>query len=632
MTLANLWILHFLWLIPLLALALLVNGRQKKRALEKFADQELLYRLTGIEQPGKRFLKRLLLLASLALILFALSGPRWGSHYQEVSQKGVEIMVLVDVSPSMLVKDIKPNRLERARREILDFLRVVQGDKVGLVAFSGAAFVQCPLTLDYAALEMFLSGLQADLLPVPGTDLGAAIETGLSAFDFQSETDKAMLLITDGEDHEGKGREAAQKAAAKGVKIFIFGLGETAGGPVPGGDGKGGFKKDREGKLILSKLNEEGLREIASITGGAYARSVAGDLDLDILYFEGIKSKTEAQALKSGKIKVYEDRFPVFVFIAFVLLLLEDLIPEHGRLNGEGRSKKVFIPNTGSLLFIWLFMVVLIASASKALAADNPDELYKQGRFAEAEEEYARLDMDHPKDIRYRYNRGCAAYQTSNYQSARAAFSSALRRASDDALRFKAAYNLGNIAYNQGDFESAVANYKQAIRYNPSSEDARYNLELALRNLEKEKKQGREERKSEKQQDSGESQSAQRKGKEEEGPDRQRSRQNSADQAQSRDQTESPQEELAKKEDDSGSSEGEKGQDESPRDLSGTLEAFQLPPDVQNEEQLQGASKSKIDEKMAEALLDNIQEDRSRFLLFQVPEEKRHGVQSGKDW
>ena len=328
MSLANLWVLHFLWLIPLVVVALVVHNRQKKRALEKFADPEFLDRLTGRDQGGRRLLKGFLLLSSLSLILFALAGPRWGSHYQEVRQKGVDIMILVDVSPSMLVEDMEPNRLERARREILDFLRVVQGDRVGLVAFSGAAFVQCPLTLDYGALQMFLSSLQPDLIPVPGTDLGAAIETGLSSFDFNAETDKVILLITDGEDNEGRGLEAGRKAAAKGVKIFVFGIGETSGGPIPLGDGQGGFKKDEEGKVILSKLDEESLREIAPLTGGSYVRSVAGDLDLDLLYFEGIKSRTEAQTLKSGKIKVWEERFAIFVLAAFFLLLLEGLILE----------------------------------------------------------------------------------------------------------------------------------------------------------------------------------------------------------------------------------------------------------------------------------------------------------------
>jgi Ca-activated chloride channel family protein len=326
--LTHVWLLHFLWLLPLAGVALAVCGRQKKKAMERLADPELLAQLTGNDLKRRRFFKGLLLLTALVLMLFALAGPRWGSHYQEVSQKGVDIMILVDVSPSMRVEDIKPDRLERARREILDFLTVVQGDRVGLVAFSGAAFVQCPLTLDYAALDMFLGQLEPDLIPVPGTDLGAAIEMGLSAFDFKAETDKVILLITDGEDNEGKGLDAARQAAEKGVKIFVFGMGETSGGPVPAGDGKGGFKKDKQGKLILSRLEEESLRRIASVTGGTYARSVAGDLDLDILYFDGIKSRTEAQTLKSGKIKVYEERFPIFLLAAFVFLVLENLLPE----------------------------------------------------------------------------------------------------------------------------------------------------------------------------------------------------------------------------------------------------------------------------------------------------------------
>jgi Ca-activated chloride channel family protein len=237
-------------------------------------------------------------------------------------------MIAVDVSPSMLVEDIKPNRLERARREIIDFLKVVQGDRVGLIAFSGAAFIQCPLTLDYAAIEMFLNALQPDLIPVPGTDLGEAIKIALSSFDFKAETDKVILLITDGEDNEGQGFRAAREAKEKGIKIFVFGMGETSGAPVPAGEGKVGFKKDKDGKLILSKLKEDDLKKIASMSGGTYVRSVTGDLDLDLLYFEGIRSMTDTKTLKSGKIRVFEERFMFFVLAAFLFLLLEGSISE----------------------------------------------------------------------------------------------------------------------------------------------------------------------------------------------------------------------------------------------------------------------------------------------------------------
>lgn len=334
MTLAHPVILHLLWLLPLTGFVFLIRRRREKKALAALADPELMRRILGEAHPGRTSAKEVLVIAAIALMLLALAGPRWGSHYQEVSQKGVDILVAVDVSPSMLVEDVSPNRLERAKREIWDFLNVVQGDRVGMVAFSGAAFLQCPLTLDYAALEMFVSALEPALIPVSGTDLGGAIDTALSAFDDRSPADKVILLITDGEDHEGKGIEAARRAAQKGVKVYVFGLGDAGGAPIPNPEGRGGFKKDDQGNLVLSRLNEEGLRTIASMTGGRYVRSVAGDLDLDVLYFEGIRTETEAATLKSGKIKVHEERFSLFVLGAFLLLALEGLIPSRKRLTG----------------------------------------------------------------------------------------------------------------------------------------------------------------------------------------------------------------------------------------------------------------------------------------------------------
>jgi Ca-activated chloride channel family protein len=328
MKLTHLWVLHLLWLVPLTAAGLFIAMRRQHRILNRFAEPHLLRRLTGQYVARKNMLKACLLLSALSLILFTLAGPRWGTRYQEMHQKGVDILLVVDVSPSMLVEDVKPNRLERARREIVDFLRVVQGDRIGLVAFSGDAFVQCPLTLDYGALEMFLNQLEPDLIPTPGTDLGKALETAQSSFDHKAETDKVIVLITDGEDNENRGLEAARRASEKGIKVFVFGIGETTGGPVPSLNGQGGFKKDKEGKLILSKLEEKQLEAIAKVSGGAYVRAMTGDLDLDILYFEGIKEKTEAEILKSGKIKVHEERFYIFSLAAFLLLLLEALIRE----------------------------------------------------------------------------------------------------------------------------------------------------------------------------------------------------------------------------------------------------------------------------------------------------------------
>jgi len=636
MNLTHLWMLNLLWLVPLAAVALIVQGRQKKRALQVFADPQLLDRLAALDHRGRRFIKALLLLGSLGLMLFALAGPRWGSHYEEVSQKGVDIMLLIDVSPSMLVEDIAPNRLERARREILDFIKVVGGDRVGLIAFAGAAFIQCPLTLDYAALEMFLSALQPDLIPVPGTDLGAAIDLGLAAFDEESATDKVILLITDGEDNESRGLAAARQAAAKGVKIFVFGIGDVAGGPIPELDGSGGFKKDRQGKLILSKLEEAGLQDIAALTGGTYVRSVAGDLDLDVLYFDGIKSRTRAQELKSGKIKVYEERFVLFVLAAFMLLLIEGFIDEKVRFKARA-GRKATLARAG----LWLPAVTAIwmLTAARAQAAASPDELYRKGRFAEAEKAYAQSDMDNPKDLRYRYNRGCAAYQSGDYQAAAAAFASVLRRSrDDDDLRFKAAYNLGNAAYQQGDFQAAADHYKQAIAQDPSSEDARHNLELAVRALQKQQQQQPGQSPDQSAPDSKKQQDASDGKNDPADQGRQ-----SEDESSGTDSAQKPQKQDASEQADSSrdpsagqsaekkSAESRPAGQQSQPDLAGDLKPRpDMPPDPAGEQTAQ-ASMARMNQQKAEALLDNIQEDRSQMMRLQT-KGRRRGVASGKDW
>lgn len=636
MILSHLWMLNLLWLLPLAALALIFQSRKKKRALEMFADSHLLTRLTAGESRGRKFFKALLLILALGLALFAQAGPRWGSHYEEVSQKGVDIMILVDVSPSMLVEDIAPNRLERARREILDFLKNVQGDRVGLVAFAGAAFIQCPLTLDYAALEMFLNAIQPDLIPVPGTDLGAAIDMGLSAFDDTATTDKVILLITDGEDNEKRGLEAARQAAAKGVKVFVFGIGDAAGGPIPETGGQGGFKKDSRGKLILSKLDEEGLRQIASLTGGTYVRSVAGDLDLDILYFDGIKSHTRARELKSGKIKVYEERFTFFVLAAFMALLIEGFIDEKIRSAANG-GKKAGAVRTG--LLVLTAAAFCLAAAVRTQAAESPDELYRKGRFSEAEKAYAQSDMDHPKDLRYRYNRGCAAYQNDDYQAAAAAFASVLRRTPDDQIRFKAAYNLGNAAYKQGDYQTAVQSYKNALALDPASGDARYNLELALRELKKQKDQQQRQSGGQQQPNAEDQQqkSAGDKKQENQGPqpENKPAEDKSASEKPKESESAGAKNQEKKSAEDSRADPSRANQQSGPadrQDLSGELKPREGMQPEKGDEQKSPAALSAMDRKKAEALLDNIKEDRALMMRMQTAEQRRQRTASGKDW
>ena len=637
MNLSHPWMLHFLWLLPLTVLVFVVRGRKVRQSLQRFADPQLLNRLTGQGSGGMRAIKPILTICALGCMLIALAGPRWGSHYQEVVQKGVDIVLLVDVSPSMLVQDVKPDRLERARREISDFIRVVQGDRVGLVAFSGAAFVQCPLTLDYGALDLFLNALGPELIPAPGTDLGAALRTGMSAFDPKAETDKVMILITDGEDNEGKGVAAAREAAAKGIKIFVFGIGDPSGGPIPQQEGKGGFKKDKEGNMVLSKLDEQELREIASITGGRYVRAVSGDLDLDLLYFDGVKSSTHASTVKSGKIKVFEERFYLFVLAAFVILLFEGFL--HGMGNRSAR------PRRGRPVLILLPFVLMSVSllfgpvgwVGSAFGSEEPDELYREGKFKEAEELYGKSDMDNPKDLRFRYNRGCAGYQGSDYKGAMAAFSSVYRRTKDKEMQYKAVFNAGNTAFKQGEFPAAADYFKQALRLRPESENAKINLELTLREIakqkEREEKEGRdsskdqenkgsEQKKEKNEKDGGKNSPANRDEKKDAGKEGEKKGEDSGE----RDKDKGSAEKEEQKQD------GKQEKKEGKQDLSGDLQARNAPSESKSEDDGKKPETVSISRSKAEAMLDNVKEDRSRLMELQIQEQGASRPKSGKDW
>ena len=327
MTFARLWLLNILWLLPVLVFVLIIAGRKRDMALNSFADDHLLKRLCMQESRSRRVIKTIFMILAACLMILGLSGPRWGEHFQEVTRKGVDIIVCMDVSTSMLVEDIKPNRLERAKREVMDLVNVLAGDRLGLLAFAGSAYLQCPLTMDYNALYMFLDQFSPDIIPVMGTNLSEAINTAIAGFDKESNTDKVIILITDGEDNEKGGVAAAKKAAGMGIRIFVFGMGDPSGGPVPR-MGESGFEQDKSGKIILSKLDEDGLRQIAQISDGVYVRSMEGDLDLDRLYFAGIRRKTTKSTLKSGKIKVYEEKFYIFLIGTLILLFWEGLLDE----------------------------------------------------------------------------------------------------------------------------------------------------------------------------------------------------------------------------------------------------------------------------------------------------------------
>jgi len=461
------WMLNLLLMIPVIVFLFVIENRKKKKALHMFAQPHLLPFLTEIRKKSTIFLKGFFLTLSMALLIVALSGPKWGSHYQDVQRKGIDVIFLLDVSKSMLAEDVKPGRLERAKREISDFLKVAEGDRVGLVVFSGDAFVQCPLTLDYEAISMFIDSIDTDTVPIMGTNMGKGINVSLDAFDYTHATDKVIVMITDGEDNEQKGFDQAVKAKDKGVKIFVYGIGNNEGAPIP--DQNGGFKKDNKGNLILSRLNESNLIKIANITEGEYVLSVTGDLDLDRLYFDGIRKKTQARELQSDKIKIHEERFPLFIALALFCLMIEACIDLKFK-----RKRSV----SGVIILCLMLLPDLYV-----FAAESGEHLYRNGLYKEAEEAFLEEDMENPKDVRSRYNRGCASFKNSNFKGAASAFKSVLRRTDKKNIKFNASFNLGNTLYMNGKYGEAASYFKDAVKLNPEDEDARYNYELVQKTV-----------------------------------------------------------------------------------------------------------------------------------------------------
>lgn len=315
--------------IALVGLFVYWSARKKRRLLELFADKRLVSGLIANFSPTKRRYKYFFLFLAMIFLVLALARPQYGTHMVMLKREGQDVMIVVDCSKSMLAEDMKPNRLEKAKQEVRGLISRMTGDRVGLVAFSGAAFTECPLTLDYSAAQMFVDVLDVDLIPTPGTNIGAAIETATAAFNQKERKNKVMIIITDGEDFGGDIKRAVKQAKVEGVKIFTIGLGKPEGEPIPIRNDRGemiGYKKDERGELVLTKLDERMLQEIAADADGKYYHASAGEIALDQIY-EDINSM-EKKEQKGMLMTQYEDRYQYILPFAIVFLGVEILLSE----------------------------------------------------------------------------------------------------------------------------------------------------------------------------------------------------------------------------------------------------------------------------------------------------------------
>ncbi|MBG07234.1 MAG: hypothetical protein CME68_00610 [Halobacteriovoraceae bacterium] len=481
MKFANLQYLWCLIIIPLLVLFYIWAFKKKKRLLELFVSEELKGKLLKGFSAKRQKVKAFLLIFAFFFCVLALIRPKWGFQWEEVNRRGVDIILALDVSESMLAEDVSPNRLERAKREIIDLLNMMQGDRVGLVAFSGTSFLQSPLTLDYGAVRIFLDELDTDLIPVPGTAIGDAIKKSISAFDTQNKKSRVLILITDGEDHNGEPIKMAKMAYEEGIKIYTIGIGKEEGAPIPDRK-RGGFKKDSRGNVVTTQLDEETLQKIALDTGGSYVRSITGDLDLEKIYND-ITKKVESKELVSGKRKRFEERFQWPLMVALLLLILEVFVKER--------------KGSQTVLGIMVFLLLTTLPLQEVQAAPwdsqrkNGESDYQNKNYNKALKSFLEAQVKEPKDLELKYNTGNSYYKMKEYDKAFKLFESTAKKGDKD-LSAKSYYNLGNTAYKMGKLKDSVGYYKKTLEINPNDKDAKHNLNFVRkeikRRIEEEKK------------------------------------------------------------------------------------------------------------------------------------------------
>ena len=586
----NLKFLWLLWFIPMLLFFYMWANNKKNILIEKFVSKDLKDKLLMGFSPIRQKFKIFLLLIVITFSILALIRPKWGFHWEEIKRKGVDIVVALDVSKSMLAEDVSPNRLERAKREIIDLINLLQGDRLGLVAFAGTSFIQSPLTLDYGAVKIFLDDLDTDLIPVPGTAIADAIEKSIKAFDPDDGKSRVIILITDGEDHMNDPLAAAKQANEQKIKIYTIGIGAQEGAPIP--DQDGGFKKDHKGNVVLTQLDETSLQKIALETGGSYVRSVSGDLDLENIY-KDINKTVEDKELKSGKRKRFEERYQWVLMLAFLFLILEVFISE--RTNRK-------------ILSIFLLFFLYNHSANAFFKSDlikDAEKNYSNGQYKEAISNFLTKSVENPTNKELKFNLGNSYYKGQNYQEAYNIFNE-LKDASDKKMSQRAYYNLGNTSFRLGKLEEAIEQYHKATTLDPSDKDAKFNLELARKELKKRIEENKKRQDQQKQDQQNQDQQNQ---------DQQNQDQQNQDQ-QKQDQQKQDQQKQDQQKQDQQNQEQQK-QDQQKQEQASSAGEKQKPED-------------KMSEKEAARLLNNIDENRKKYLQKKLQQSGRYQVD--KDW
>lgn len=501
-----------IWLVvgffAMIAVALLEIGayRRRKQAIQLFAALHLAASLTGSVSLIRRVIKAVLLVLSVGLIFVALARPHLFYDWAEEKRTGLDVLLAVDCSKSMLTEDVKPSRLERAKLAISDFADRLPDNRLGLIAFSGDAFLQCPLTLDHDAFQNAVRSLDMNSIPRPGTNIASAIDLAVDALRSQPSNMKFLVLVTDGEDLEGRALNAARNAAQNGLKIFTVGVGTAAGEMIPEPNAGGmAYHRDNNNNEVTSRLDESTLRQIAEITGGAYlALGQRGEGLQDI--YNAYIAPLPKQNLEEKREKIRIERFEWPLALAILLLMLEYLIRERAstpeaepvtsttrRRIPRKRKAAVAVSLTAWLVFIGL-------DVTRGADTDGAEKAYKSGQYEDALQKYQKAVEKQPTRKELKYNSGDAAYRAGDYSEAEEQFRDALETP-DLGLQEKSYFNLGNAQFEHGRamqkvdskktiglWEQALHSYDSALKLNESA-DTQANYDYVKKLLEQLKKQ-----------------------------------------------------------------------------------------------------------------------------------------------
>jgi Ca-activated chloride channel homolog len=505
-----------LWLaaaaIPALIGFLFWSWRAKQKLILQFVHARLASSLTVGVSHAREKIRLALLVSAVAGILWALARPQWGFAWEEAKQQGLDIMVAIDTSRSMLARDVLPNRLEKSKLAVIDLMRLAKSDRLGLVVFAGAAFLQAPLTLDDQAFQEAADSVAVDIVPMGGTSLSSAIRTSLAAFEKGNDNHKVLVLFTDGEDHDADAdtMAAAKEAAGAGMRIFTIGVGTPEGEllRVPDEQGNPSFIKDDDGNAVKSHLNQTLLQQIATEASGFYL-PLQGANPMETLYARGLAPLPKSEET-TRLTRVYRERYHWFLGFAVICLVIEALLPDSSRPRSRrARSAAPALQKVAAALALLLLPLYVSGSPSSAYRD------YQSGDFKNAFDEYDRLARQKTNDYRLHYDAGTAAYKAKQLETAKTQLNAALNTPdiiSDPQDQQRAYYNLGNTLYHMGEplsepdkrkelWQQAIENYDRAVRLDTNDVDARNNLAYVKQKLEELKQQQQQQQQNKDQKD-----------------------------------------------------------------------------------------------------------------------------------